>query len=259
MRRLAFAALTLLLVPPAAAFDAPVPAVDLAYQHGALRPWRIAGELTSPSTRAAKDTLRDAIVRHAPWAASLELVHRDTVPFDGTRIARFDQTIDGIPVLDRGARLELQKDGRATLLTTHLLEQRPASTAPSIALAEALRVAKEAGVPADAHGARLAILPTGGEPRLVYSVVAEMTGLPTRPAVLIDAHTGEIAMQYETLVFDRKAKVYAENPYATPTETEVTLQRSRQRRPAKSTGDRLQLHRQEVGEEHRRIHQCPRL
>ncbi len=224
MRRLAFAALSLLLVPPAAAYDVPAPAaVDLAFHRGALRPWRIAGELTGASTRPAKDTMRDALSRHAPWATSLELAHRDTVPFDGTQIARFDQTIDGVPVLDHGARLEIQKDGRATLLTTHLLEHRPKSTAASIPKAEALRIAAAAGVPADTHGARLAILPTGGEPRLVYSIVAPMTGLPTRPAVLVDAHTGEIAMQYETLVFDRKAKVYAENPYATPDTSEVTL------------------------------------
>ncbi|MBK7401686.1 MAG: hypothetical protein IPJ34_36890 [Myxococcales bacterium] len=228
MRRLAFATLSLLslaVVPHGVA--APLsasPAVDVSFQQGALRPWRIAGELTGASTRAPKDILRDVVARHAPWAATLDLAQRDVVPFvDGTQIARFGQTIDGVPVLDRGARLELQKDGRATLFTSHLLEARPVSTKPSLPAAEALRIANEAGVPADGHGARLAILPTGGEPRLVYSVLAPSVGLPTRPTALIDAHTGEVVMQYETLVFDRKASVYAENPVATPTTSEVTL------------------------------------
>lgn len=228
MRRLAFATLSLLslaVVPHGVAAPLPAsPAVDVSFQQGALRPWRIAGELTGASTRAPKDILRDVVARHAPWAATLDLAQRDVVPFvDGSQIARFDQTIDGVPVLDRGARLELQKDGRATLFTSHLLEARPISTKPSLPGSEAVRVAKEAGVPVDHHGARLAILPTGGVPRLVYSVVAPSVGLPTRPAVLVDAHTGEVVMQYETLVFDRKAMVYAENPVATPTTTEVTL------------------------------------
>lgn len=230
MRRLAFASLAVLslaVVPQGTAAPLAASPVEVSFQQGALRPWRIAGELAGPSTRAPKDVLRDVVARHAPWAATIELAERDVVPFaGGTRIARFDQTIDGVPVLDRGARLELQADGRATLFTSHLLEHKPVSTKASLPAAEAMRVAKAAGVPADAHGARLAILPTGGEPRLVYSIVAPsttFTGLPTRPAVLVDAHTGEVVMEYETLVFDRKAKVYAENPVATPTTSEVTL------------------------------------
>ncbi|MGZ6096371.1 MAG: MYXO-CTERM sorting domain-containing protein, partial [Polyangiales bacterium] len=80
-----------------------------------------------------------------------------------------------------------------------------------------------AGVPANKLGARLMVLPTGGEPLLVYGVVGDLGAIPSRPVVLLDAHTGEVVQSWDAAVSLKKAKVYKDNPIKTPDLTEVTL------------------------------------
>lgn len=232
MRRLAFAPLALAALFAASAPSSPARAtpalpghVELVTRQGALHPWIASGELAAASSRPALDVARDVIATHAPWASSLELAHQETLrTFDGGRVVSFAQTMGGVPVFQRGVKVLVEADGRATLMTSSLEERRPATLVAAISTKTAIEAAAKSGVPADAHGARLMVLPTGGEPRLVYGVVGDFgPAIPSRPVALIDAATGEVVMRWESAHTLQKAKVYQDNPVKTPTTTEITL------------------------------------
>ncbi|MBI2395401.1 MAG: hypothetical protein HYV09_37875 [Deltaproteobacteria bacterium] len=233
MRRFALAPLALLAASSSAAsFTTATPGhaspaiarIDTATRAGAAHPWLATGELAPPSSRAPLAVAHDALAAHAAWATKLDLVHVETVGLpSGARVVAFEQTIGGVPVLQRGARVRVETDGRATLLSTSLEERRPASLLPSLTEKAAVAAAATLGVPANALGARLMILPTGGEPLLVYGVVGDLGAIPSRPVVLLDAHTGDVVMRWDAAKSAQKAKVFLNNPVRTPTTTEVTL------------------------------------
>ncbi len=151
-----------------------------------------------------------------------ELRELDTAAIHGARIVTYQQTIDGVPVLHRGSRVTIDAAGRVSKLE-RLEDKRPVSTAPTLSASRALAVAEKLGVPANALGARLMILPTGGTPLLVWGVVGDLGPVPSRPVVLLDAHTGEVALKYDAALTLKKAKVHVNNPVKTPALTEVTL------------------------------------
>ncbi len=241
MRRFAFAPLAVLaaavsvgaaspsaLAAPLSSSTAATPlaasGVQRIVEPSALHPALIVGELSKPSSRPALEIAREVLATHASVKSAIQLAHVDTVRLaSGARVVELSQAIDGVPVLDRGARVVVQADGRATRVTSSVEERRPATLVPSLDAKAAVAAAAKLGVPASSLGARLFVLPTGGEPRLVYGVVGDLGTLPTRPVVLLDAHTGELVMQWDAVKFAQKAKVYANNPVKTPTTTEVTL------------------------------------
>lgn len=236
MRRFSFAPLALLtaalgtaaLVTTTEGQATPVAAtarVESVTRAGATRPWLLTGELASPSGRTPIAVAKDVLSRHAAFTSALELPHVETIALSGgTSVVAFQQTIGGVPVLQRGARVVVEKDGRATTLTTNLEERSPRTLVPALTDKGALAAAAKLGVPANDLGARLMILPTGGEPLLVYGVVGDFgPSIPMRPVVLLDATTGEVLMQWDAAKSAQKAKVYENNPIKTPTTTEVTL------------------------------------
>lgn len=198
--------------------------IERATRVGAVHPWLQTGELAAPSARPAIAVARDVLARHAPYAASLETPYLETIALsDGASVVAFNQTIGGVPVLQRGARVIVEKDGRATTLNASLEERAPRTLTPTLTESGAVAAAAKLGVPANELGARLMILPTGSEPALVYGVVGDLGALPTRPVVLLDAHTGEVVTRWDAAKTLKKAKVFQDNPVKTPTTTEVTL------------------------------------
>jgi MYXO-CTERM domain-containing protein len=216
MRRFALAPLALLV-----ALAAPTTSAATTATAPAARPAVLTGSLSTPSTRAAIDVARDVLATHAPWSSALSLSHVGTAQLGGgEKVVAFTQSMAGVPVFQRGAKVVVEKDGRATQLSMRLEEKSPRTLVPTLTPAQA--VAK-AGVPANKLGARLMVLPTGGEPLLVYGVVGDLGAIPSRPVVLVDAHTGEVVLAWEAAVSLKKAKVYKDNPIKTPTLEEVTL------------------------------------
>lgn len=163
-----------------------------------------------------------AAVSSAEIARTPQLLEIDRTVIDGTAIVSYQQTIDGIPVLHRGARLATDATGRASR-AERLEALRPPSLVPTMTASAAISRAATLGVPANDLGARLMILPTGGTPMLVWAVVGDLGPIPSRPVVLLDAHTGDVALAYDAVHTLKKAKVHAENPVKTPMLTEVTL------------------------------------
>ena len=96
-------------------------------------PAMLRGELTPPSGAAPVAIAADALRRHAAWATKLDLTQVETVKLaGGGNVVSFTQAIDGIPVLDRGVRVTIESDGRATAIATKLEVNRPASLKPAL-------------------------------------------------------------------------------------------------------------------------------
>lgn len=191
----------------------------------AARPWLLSGDLAAPSGRTPVAVARDVLGRHAAYASALELAHGDTIPlFHGGSVVVFRQSIGGIPVFNREARVVVEKDGSASMLTANLEERAPRTLSPTLTEKGAIDAAAKLGVPANSLGARLMIFPTGGEPVLVYGVVGDLgAAVPSRPVVLLDATTGEVVLRWDAAKTLKKAKVYLNNPVKDASTTEVTL------------------------------------
>lgn len=217
MRRFALAPLALLALVASASAAPNKSATPTA----AARPLVLTGALSTPSTSGEVAVARSVLAMHAPWSSALSLSHVATTDLAaGEKVVAFAQTMDGVPVYQRGAKVVVEKDGRATQLSMRLEENRPRTLIPTLTPTQAIAAAR---VPANKLGARLMVLPTGGEPVLVYGVVGDLGAIPSRPVVLLDAHTGEVVQQWDAAISLKNAKVYKDNPIKTPTLEEVTL------------------------------------
>lgn len=163
-----------------------------------------------------------AAVSSAEVAPRVQLTEIDRADVGDLHVVSYQQTIEGIPVLHRGARVATDVTGHASR-AERIETLRPASLVPTLTASAAIARAASLGVPANDLGARLMILPTGGTPILVWAVVGDLGPIPSRPVVLLDAHTGEVALAYDAVHTLKKAKVHTENPVKTPMLSDVTL------------------------------------
>ncbi len=225
---------SLLVILPAAvglgshaAAGSPGAAVSATTSALGRRPMLRTGAFAVASTRDAVVIARDVLATHASWSAALELAHTRTFEhLDGSRVVALSQTIDGVPVMSRGARVLVEADGRVTTFTSALEERRPATTRPALPEAAAVELARKTiRLVAEGTRATLVIVPQpgDGEPRLAWAVGGGIAELPTRPAALIDATSGEVLQAWDRAVHERAAKVYEFNPKKTPTLTTTTL------------------------------------
>ncbi|MCA9599237.1 MAG: M36 family metallopeptidase [Myxococcales bacterium] len=183
--------------------------------------------LTGPfAATPSKDVVSTARAAVTPSAHGATLEYRSVTADVGTsRVVRFAQTHQGVPVLFRGAGVVLRKDGTPAFAVVRTEDQLP-STSPAIseaqALADATSLAKLTAKPGDA---RLTIYPTASGPRLSWVVVpsARLSGVPWVPVVIIDAQSGERIAAWNAARFAGAAKVYASNPVASPSLMDVTL------------------------------------
>lgn len=233
LRRLAaLSALTLaagvaaLARPPSAVSAAPLGTPVVAHARpGELHPWLLSGALTPASPSPPETIAREALVRHAPWAATLELAHVRTAPVGrGARVIAYEQRLDGVPVYARGVRVVVEADGRATTIATALEGSRPTSMLARVSAAEAERIARTAGkLAAERARATAIVWPTDGEPRLAWFVEGATRGLPQRPIVVVDAELGTPIARWDATRTLNLANVYDQNPLKTPSLSPVTL------------------------------------
>jgi MYXO-CTERM domain-containing protein len=142
----------------------------------------------------------------------------------GRTLYRFPLRYQGLPVLGGRATLVVDSQGRAEARTGAPMSY-PDSVVAVVSLERALDVAsRRAQVNFTGENVRLAIVPTVDGSRLAYVAYRGVVGgLPYAPMVQVDAETGEVLTAWNTVHFDRLARVHEENPTSTPGPVEVTL------------------------------------
>jgi MYXO-CTERM domain-containing protein len=145
----------------------------------------------------------------------------------GNRMVRFRQEHAGLPVLQRGASVMLDKAGKPTKFATARVETRfVGSSTPALSRSVAADRANHVvrGMRYSPARAQLAWLPALDGAHLgwvFYQGVAR--GTPFAPVVVIDAANGDVLLRVDATRFDRAASVYEVNPITTPTLSSVTL------------------------------------
>jgi len=137
---------------------------------------------------------------------------------DGDAIVRFDQTHRGLPVIGRGATVRLAASG-AALATSVDVEEALPDTTPALDASRAAAIAARL-VPGDvtADDAHLVVWPLrGGGARLAYAVLPRVpTGIAAAPRIVVDATTGKVLEARDLARSAGMARVYPQNPIATP-------------------------------------------
>ncbi|HSP79152.1 MAG TPA: M4 family metallopeptidase, partial [Myxococcaceae bacterium] len=145
-------------------------------------------------------------------ATALKRVNVDT---RGAVHERLSQSIDNIPVFGGEAIIHLDENGAIASVTDRLVRNLRVDTTPRLRSDEALRIAVDhaggyralAGEPKS----DLQILPERNGARLTWRVQLESVtdkDEPSMPVLFIDAHTGELFMQYDNLKTQRNRKTY---------------------------------------------------
>jgi hypothetical protein len=206
--RSVFALLALFSVPAAASAARPFAA------SGALGPVRAV-----PDDAAAVAIARTAIATHLPWASGATLdVDSVDLRDDGSRLVRFGQSIAGIPVEDRGARVLVDVDGVPRIATAMVEDRAPSVLRPVLDAKGAARAQTYRGLPLDASRARLAFVPGASGPALAWIVAADVPWeLPLRPVVAVDAVTGARIFAVDRVRSAKQVRVWTDNPIKTPT------------------------------------------
>lgn len=151
------------------------------------------------------------------------------------RMVRLDQQVKGVPVLNGGVHVVMNRDGEVIRVHNHYSPAaRLLSTVPTISASEAITTAWAAvyqastyDISARARSERntaLYVWTLGDFARLVY-VVALPTGLRTEKRIaLVDAATGDFLLQ-RNLVVHHRANAFMHNPGAngSGSTTEVTI------------------------------------
>jgi MYXO-CTERM domain-containing protein len=146
---------------------------------------------------------------------------------DGDAIVRYAQMHRGLLVVGRGASVRMGAKTAAPATVLDLEQSLPSRLAPALSTRDAASVATaKLGWLVSASEAHLVLWPMRGETaRLAYAVIPSsvmVQGLPSRPRVIVDAHTGEVLEARETLTYV-KAKMYPTNPTKSPTLVSVDL------------------------------------
>ncbi len=116
----------------------------------------------------------------------------------------FQQTYRGVPVYNREVKVNLDRDGRPTMVLNgfapHLSSAGLLATDPSISVDEAARRAAEVGRSDLETGVPELVVYPSDPPRLAWKLIAWPQSGAVEWEVLVDAHTGEI-MQIMDLSF----------------------------------------------------------
>lgn len=181
---------------------------------GALGPAR-----PVPDDAAAIAIARTALATHLPWTASVTLsVDRVDLRDDGSRLVRFAQTIDGIVVEDRGARVLVDATGVPRVAAARVDDRAPTARSAVIdEKAAATIAARGRRIAFDATRARLRWIATGREPRLAWIVPGALPWeVPMRPIAAIDAVTGDRIYARDLVKRAKLLKAFATNPVEGP-------------------------------------------
>jgi MYXO-CTERM domain-containing protein len=160
------------------------------------------------------------------WTQPVDFGPARTTELDsGERVVKLPQVHRGVPVVNRGVAVTFGADNVATLVTSAVEEDLPASVTPAIGAQQAAGVAAaHARIAHDPSRAVLVLWPTADGARLAWAIdIVPMLGVPYLPVTIVDAQTGEIVLSYNAIESLNKAKVYASNPVKSPTLLDVTL------------------------------------
>lgn len=143
----------------------------------------------------------------------------------GERIVKMHQTHKGLRVMGGGATVRFGVDNVAQMVALKAVDDLPEDVTPTIDAAAAIKTAaKASGLAVDPERVHLAIWLVAGSPTLAWAASpTAIPGLPYAPVVIIDAHTGEILLRYNSIVTLNQANVYATNPTKSPNIMQVTL------------------------------------
>lgn len=165
------------------------------------------------------------LTRAAALPSHVQLVPRRVFHSGSTRVYRFDQQFEGLPVVGRGAALVADASGQAHFGTLKIENRLPASVVPAVSADTAASIAAQrARVSANASHARLVLWPTPSGARLAWSVLPpSLLPLPFVPLIVVDAADGHI-LSFQNLVrYKNLAKSFEFNPVSTPDPIDVTL------------------------------------
>jgi Zn-dependent metalloprotease len=133
----------------------------------------------------------------------------------GQAHVRLTQTFNDIPVFTGDALIHLSPDGLFSSMTDKLIRDIQVDTAPALLADEAIDIAiAAAGGSAritGVRGAPLHILRHEGADFLTYRVQLDSfpaRGEPAMPEVFVDAHRGDVVLQYNALTTQRDRKTY---------------------------------------------------
>jgi hypothetical protein len=143
-------------------------------------------------------------------------------------VFRYEQWHRGLPVFNSVATVFIDDAGgvRTLASNTHAipLQDLTPTLDPQAALHRALEQAVAPEDAFDVKRARLGLLPKATGVYLAYRVdLPSIPALLQAPTLYIDAHDGRLLRRVNRIWFVKRAKVYRQNPVATPNLEEVTL------------------------------------
>ena len=130
---------------------------------------------------------------------------------------RVQQLVDNVPVFGGGAVIHLDDEGALRSVTDRFVAHVRVNTTPKISdfTATDLAVGRSGGWGAlsDVPAAELMVLRHEGADYLTYRVSLEQLDQdqPSMPVLFIDAHTGDLVMQYDNLQTARNRRTYDGN------------------------------------------------
>jgi MYXO-CTERM domain-containing protein len=177
------------------------------------------------STTNLVSSARTVLMRSAGIPSQVQLSVDKQPRIGSTRVVRFQQTHQGLPVIARGAAIAIEPQGNVRLATSRVESRLPDSVTPALSAAKAAAIASaRCGLPASAHNTRLVIWPTPQGGRLAYSVIPpSLLPIPYAPVVVVDAVTGGELSKTNLVRFKNLANMYEFNPVSSPNPIEVAL------------------------------------
>ncbi len=202
------------------------------FRKGGAHPTYLAGRM-STGTGLAELTSAAFLNEHAAAlgirdVGDLALAH--VMDLGQGNVVRYLQVVGGVVVEYAGVAVRTDAAGRIIALSVDVLDVQGLDTTPAFGSEEAFVMASDALMATSlAHPDRglasLVVLPmAGGEARLAWKLrMGAVPALLSNPVVYVDARTGETLMIRNAIWYDRLARVYPQNPVATPDLVTVTL------------------------------------
>lgn len=139
---------------------------------------------------------------------------------DGRSIVRLQQSVDGVPVLGKGAVVRVGRSGDVSGLVLSVARDLTVSTVPTLSASDAAAALGAIfGSPMVAERASLVVSPLGAG-ALLWQL--DVRDAPGGSRYWVDAHTGELFAQ-RSLAVHALGRVYTMNSLETPTPADVEL------------------------------------
>jgi len=180
-------------------------------------------------TVTAKNFIAERSAAFGVKSKAVDFAPKKSKKRDGRSYERFQQTYSQIPVFGAEVVIQLNVSGGVEYVVSDIMRETIAlddgkvSTVPMISAADAkflaieLMAEKHPGLQLDSSDAQLmiyqpAVVGNSGSTRLVWQTVVVSVSVPTvNEFILIDAHTGEVALHYTQIMDAMNRKIYDSN------------------------------------------------